>query len=245
MAGTIYALATPEGEIRYCGKTVKLPPERMSGHRDAAYRFRNRHVNHWLRSIYDAGSEPKMVVCETVDLDGLDRAQQMAKLNEAERRWIAQLRVLGFRLTNATDGGDGRHGYKASEETRRRQSVALKGRKLSPEQCALMSENARNQPRKSGPENPCFGKPQVWRDPAARVAKILATKAAWTAEEKEAVRAKALGNKRAKRKLTLDQAIEIRASKLLQSELAKIFGVSRSTISFIKSGKRWVAQEER
>lgn len=246
MAGTIYALATPEGEIRYCGKTVKLPPERMSGHRDSAYRFRSRHVNHWLRSVYDTGAEPKMMVCETVDLDGLDRQQQMAKMNEAERRWIAQLRALGFRLTNATSGGDGGQGRKASEETRQRQSAALKGKKFSAERRAKMREIALRIPKgtyKSGPDNPRFGKPQVWRDPAARIAKILATKAAWSDEQRVANAAKLKGNKHAKQKLTDKQVSEIRGTNLPQSTLAEMYGVSQPNISAIKTGKRRLTQE--
>jgi len=246
MQGIIYALASPDGEIRYCGKTARKPNHRMSAHRSDAYRHRHRHVCNWLRSIYDAGKEPKFMVCEIVSFDGLDRAAQLAKLNEAERRWIEQLRALGFRLTNATNGGDGTHGRQVSEVTLRKMSASQAGRKLSAERVEQIRQSARNRKTenyKSGPENPRYGKPQVWRDPAARIAKILSTKAAWSEERKESATSHLKGNRFAKRKLSLDQVEEIRTSTLTQSALAKMYSVSQSTISFIKTRKRWSQPE--
>jgi transposase-like protein len=46
----------------------------------------------------------------------------------AEQRWIAALREAGYRLTNATSGGEGPHLYKPTGQTRRRHSEANKRR---------------------------------------------------------------------------------------------------------------------
>jgi hypothetical protein len=48
---------------------------------------------------------------------------------EAEIFWIAYFRTLGCDLLNRSDGGDGAKGHKPSLATRRRLSVALKGKK--------------------------------------------------------------------------------------------------------------------
>lgn len=236
MIGTIYALTTPEGEIRYCGKTVKPPSHRLHGHKDAAYRNRARHVSNWLRSIYDAGQSPKLMVCEEIDLTGLDRAQQMLKLNDAERRWIMQLRALGFRLTNATDGGDGRHGHKASDETRRKQSAALTGKKFSAERCARMSEAALKIPKetyKSGPEHPRYGKPQEWRDPESRAAKIKAT---WARRDQPR---KTSGAGNGKSKITDAIARDLFTAVGTLDEIAERFSVHRQVVWSVKSRKTW------
>jgi hypothetical protein len=75
-------------------------------------------VAHWLRSI---GFLPHVWVLETDPAD----------LNEAERRWIARGRELGWRLTNLTDGGEGFAG-RHSAETRARMSVTHRGVKRAP-----------------------------------------------------------------------------------------------------------------
>lgn len=62
-------------------------------------------------------------------------------LNEAEQRWICELRELGAPLENKTRGGNG-SGPK-TPETRAKMSVALQGRILSPETRAKMSEARR------------------------------------------------------------------------------------------------------
>jgi len=235
--GTIYALTSPEGEIRYCGKTITVPSHRMHTHKRDAFAYRHRHVCNWLRTIYEAGQQPKMMVCETIDLTEMSVADQRAAMNEAERRWIAQLKALGFRLTNATHGGDGRHGHQNSAEHRAKISAGLTGKKFSAERRAKMSETTRKQVFKRGPENPRFGKPQLWKDPEARVAKILATKASWPEEKKSSACAHLVGNTHAKRKLTEDQVNEIRSATGRHSDIAKTYGVSQAHVSNIKSGK--------
>lgn len=70
------------------------------------------------------GLEPTITVLET--------CQAEAELAVAEIRHIAQHRARGARLTNATDGGEGMTGWRGTEESRRRQSEALRGKPKSP-----------------------------------------------------------------------------------------------------------------
>jgi len=61
-----------------------------------------------------------------------------------ERELIAKIgRVAhGGPLVNMTDGGNGLAGAIISEETRRRRSIARRGKKMSPEYCAAMKAAA-------------------------------------------------------------------------------------------------------
>ena len=176
MKGIIYALAEPSThDIRYCGKTVMLMRDRMYQHRDAAYRYGRRHLCNWLRKVYDAGAQPQIIICEQVHLEGYTRREQLRHLNALERRWIEQLKALGFRLTNATKGGDGCHGRVVSAETKQKMSRALLGQKRSQKACESARRAALARPASSyrrGLEHQQFGKPQIWRDGEARARKI-------------------------------------------------------------------------
>jgi hypothetical protein len=55
---------------------------------------------------------------------------------EAEKRWIAEFRAKGAKLTNATDGGEGTPGFHPNTETRKRMSVSQTGRKQTLESTA-------------------------------------------------------------------------------------------------------------
>jgi hypothetical protein len=121
----IYALSDPREphDYRYVGRTVKNPAERLKGHvqvalsktPDGSWRNAVTHKNAWIRSLARDGYRPiatLLAQCEPRDLVF------------AEQQMIATLREAGYRLTNATEGGEGPHLYKASDQTRRRQSEA-------------------------------------------------------------------------------------------------------------------------
>jgi hypothetical protein len=78
------------------------------------------HKASWLKSLAALGMRAQIETIE--EMEGPDG------LASAERFWISQFRALGFKLTNHTDGGDGMHGFSPSVETRRKLSVATKGR---------------------------------------------------------------------------------------------------------------------
>lgn len=256
MKGTIYALAEPDSfDIRYCGKTVMLLRDRMYSHEDAAYRYKRRHLCNWLRTVYEAGKQPAVIVCEELQLTGYTRREQLRHLNERERCWIEQLKALGFRLTNATSGGDGCHGRTVSAETREKTAKSNRGKQRSARAVENIKRAALKRPKSAylrGEAHQHFGKPQTWRDGEARARKIREywrrpdvravhserMKGTMSAEErlKQSVRHK--GNKHAAR-LTPDRALEIKRCTGSHAAIAAQFGVSPRLVCDIKRGKLW------
>jgi group I intron endonuclease len=92
---TIYALLDPiTNEVRYIGKANNLK-SRLRCHRYEAKsgKFTTRKTN-WLKSL--GNKEPKVEVLEMVDEN---------TWQEAEKRWISELRKTNKDLTNFADGG--------------------------------------------------------------------------------------------------------------------------------------------
>ena len=119
----IYILRDPaNAEVRYVGKTT-MPKRRLRGHLTGCM-SRESHAARWLRKLIAGGVEPLMEIVETIENSNDEDWQNR------ERFWIAHFIQLGCRLTNATDGGIG--GLKMSEETRRKMSVAKKGKTKKP-----------------------------------------------------------------------------------------------------------------
>jgi hypothetical protein len=224
--GIIYALAEPcSHDIRYCGKTVASLVARMYAHRSDVRRQSHRHLYRWLAKLHEAGLEPETMICEEIVLDGLSRSDQLKLLNEAEKRWIQQFKVLGFRLTNGTNGGDGCHGRVVSAETKAKQSRSNFGQKRSPETCLKMSESAKKRPlsdRLRGETHPHFGKTQNWKDPEARAEKLR-------------------GEKNPHASLTSLQALQIYAEDdaLTFKEIAARHKTTAKVVCDIKTGKTW------
>lgn len=126
---SVYTLADsrcPE-IVRYVGITNN-PASRLRGHKADKS---SSHKACWVRSVIRAAATVKM----TIIASGL--CWEGATRREVEE--ISRHRDLGFRLTNATDGGDGIPGYIASEELRAVRRINAKGRKHSPETRAKMS----------------------------------------------------------------------------------------------------------
>lgn len=132
---------------------------------------------------------------------------------ESERFWIARLRAAGFRLVNGTSGGDGVAGLSA--ESRARMSATWRGRKHRPESIAKM--------------------------------RAASTGKRWSAAQTETMRAKMTGRAvtwssklaEAIRKLTpIDVALIVArlddGARVV--DLAREFGVHRTTISKVKGG---------
>lgn len=132
---SIYGLFDPRSEtIRYVGKSID-PKIRLLHH--IRHSRSNTHKNAWLKSLCRDGLVPLVEVLETCS----DENWQ-----EAERFWIAYLKMIGCPLTNAETGGHG--GKRLSEETKQKLRVvnighlvsnvtrlkissAMKGKKLS------------------------------------------------------------------------------------------------------------------
>jgi len=127
--GCIYALADPKtSEVRYIGKTIRKPEFRLKIHIAAATNGSNLYVHRWIRKI---NTSPQLIIIESTPENELD---------DAERHWIFIMKMIGYRLTNLTYGGEG---GKLAEETRIKISTSNRGKKRSDESRARMSAGAR------------------------------------------------------------------------------------------------------
>jgi len=135
MMTLIYALCEPDGEIRYIGKTIRFLSTRFSKHLSRARNGWKSHLFSWLRSVLATGHLPLIQLIGEVAGNGSDE----------ERAWITYGRGEGWRLVNATDGGEGAFGYIHSEESRRKISEAKKGLHHSSKTRQKMSEAHKGQ----------------------------------------------------------------------------------------------------
>lgn len=218
----IYALRDPRNQdIRYVGKTVKSLKARLQIHVASSGYYARRHVCHWIKELQSLSLYPSIELLEEVD-PGKDWAAR-------ERYWIAKLRNDGCRLTNLTEGGDGCHGIKRSPasiektaaahrgktisaEQRRKQSIAMKGRKLPEHRKRQISEFFRGRPLK--PET-------IEKMRIARRRRPLGEFS---------------GQRNGRCKLTDLQVGEIRGSNLTLSEIMRRYGIGKSQASRLRRG---------
>jgi hypothetical protein len=126
-------------EIRYVGKTTQSLRRRFLRHMATSDLKGPTHKNNWVKSLLKQGLAPI--------LDVLEECVDVTSMNEAERFWIAYLRYVGARLTNATDGGDGlAAGSKRPAAVVEKIRRALKGRPKSEEHKRKISETKRGVP---------------------------------------------------------------------------------------------------
>ena len=119
----IYGLCEPGTNlVRYVGKTINLA-ERLRTHSMELRnkRLKTRKVN-WLRSL--DGTAPEVVVLEESSFDNWE---------DAERRWISDLRQHGYDLTNFAEGGqtsptEGKHHTEETKEKLRRRHLEIGSR---------------------------------------------------------------------------------------------------------------------
>src|SRR5207247_2005136 len=96
------------------------------------------YVWRWIRSL---NAVPKLIILERCSSQDLD---------EAERAWIACLRLYRCRLTNHTDGGTS--GQSHSIETRQKMRAAKLGTKWTAEQRAIIAAKAKERYANESPE---------------------------------------------------------------------------------------------
>lgn len=174
------------------------------------------HRTHWLRELRSRGLKPTMIVLQ-VFADG--EAWQ-----ESERFWIAEGKRRGWNLTNNTIGGDGVPGL--SPEARARISAASSSRRYGPEVRAKIGAASRG--RRASPER------------KARMRALMTGRTFtpdWIAKIRDGLR-----------KLTDEDiaAIQYRIEiGELSCDLAKEYGVHRTTIQKVKAGTYSTAAPER
>lgn len=168
----------------------------------------NTHRSRWIQSVLAKGKRPIQIIIETLPHD--------AHWQSCEQMWIAYGRAIGWRLVNGTIGGDGVSGL--SEESKAKMRATWTGRKHKPE--SLIKIGAASKRRKHTPE---------WREYMREIMQGREFNEAWRKRLSEGVR-----------KISDEQIAEI--LKLIENgskviDLAKLYGVHRTTITKIKWGK--------
>lgn len=123
---TVYAIfSLKSGEIRYIGQTCSTLYNRMKAHRHRAFTQKiNTPLYCWMRACISRGEDFDIAV-----------VRENAEWNKTEIQLISMYLENGARLLNVTPGGDGTRGLTPwkgkprSEETKRKLSFALKGKK--------------------------------------------------------------------------------------------------------------------
>ena len=122
---SIYGLYDPRtSELRYVGFTSQPLQSRLKyGHlRTSELKLRT-HKAHWISSLLRLGLKPEIFEIQKTDINNW----------KFDEQWnIEYFKSIGCRLTNATSGGDGTLGRKASPETRRKMSASGKTKTFSP-----------------------------------------------------------------------------------------------------------------
>lgn len=128
----VYGLIDPfSQEIRYVGKSVTGLSRPRCHWNQSELKYKTR-KSAWVKSVLSTGAVPEILVLETCTTH--------EDLVEAEIHWIGILRMIGANLTNATRGGDGCWGRVLSPETRRQIGQSQKGKTISAQTRARISE---------------------------------------------------------------------------------------------------------
>lgn len=124
MSILIYGLSDPRySTIRYVGQTAGTLNGRLKRHLRSIPPFdfsKMTKVKSWIQSLVKLGIKPEIFLIEVSTED---------QWVEAETFWIAYFKFIGANLTNMTNGGDGVHGYKFSQESRMKAGEYHKGEK--------------------------------------------------------------------------------------------------------------------
>ena len=114
----IYCLKSPDGEIKYVGKTKNIK-RRLSAHLYEANGKSKRHVLNWIRSLKAQGLRPTIEVIEECSVD---------VWQEREKYWISYYREHTDKLCNLCDGGLGGTGHSPiySDKERKRRSEKMR-----------------------------------------------------------------------------------------------------------------------
>ncbi len=108
----VYGLFDPrDGELRYIGKSCS-GLKRANNHTKSSdlKRHGKTHKSAWIMFLLRLGLKPTFGV--------LRRCSSDKEAYLQEQKIISEFRALGARLTNSTDGGPGRFGYKLSKKTK-------------------------------------------------------------------------------------------------------------------------------
>lgn len=129
----IYLLLDTRTMKGYVGMSIS-PTARLECH------WRSRSVkgnykNHWLNTL---NYIPQLIILGVCT---------QKNWQEKEQKWIRDLRLGGLKLVNTTAGGEGIIGHVHSEESKRKMSIAKRGKKLSEKHKRKIGEAGKGQKR--------------------------------------------------------------------------------------------------
>ena len=131
MCYKIYGLKLKNSkDIKYIGYTSKNIEERLHTHITRTIYYKHKNAN-WLRK------NKKDIEVFLIEDNILDHKMVCDK----EKYYIDLYKKMGYDLNNLTEGGDGVVGMVISDETRKKLSIASKGRKMSESAKQKMSES--------------------------------------------------------------------------------------------------------
>jgi len=145
---SIYGLydSVKSEHVRYIGYTQHDPIDRLIRHIKGVRNFEKKsHKVNWLREVLLTNGTPKVFL--------IGEASTLENAHILEKLYICEYLKAGHKLTNATDGGDGVHGLKHTEESRVKMSASqiltyqlgrespcgMRGKKHSEKFCVKMS----------------------------------------------------------------------------------------------------------
>lgn len=218
MSNVIYGLLHPHTkELRYVGYTNNHS-KRYYQHLKPSLLKAKTHKNSWIKSLLEQHLKPEMVIIEEYECE--------KELPTAEIEMIAYLKSIGCDLTNGTLGGEvlpNRKGKPLSEEHKMKISIA-----------------------NSGSSNPNYGKRHTelikskMRQPRSDMAKKNMSRL-------RTLNMVAVGERNPNSKLTQQMSDNIRKEYQIgqssYNDLANKYGVKKSAIAKIITGKTWKINE--
>lgn len=217
----IYIIRRIGSNTVYIGSSIRIG-RRISEHR---YALRNAiHPNYKLTSCF-----------KSYGLNGMEVAivEECAPrmLDEKETNWIKRFNSYRNGL-NCTPSGDG-SGREVSKETRIKIGLKHKGKIISPQQRLLLSIASKNMPQS------CRDSQAAKMTGRKRSAEAIIKTANWHRGKKRSANA-CISMSRSQSKLNVNDVIKIQSmisEGFTYKEIGAIFGVSKQTVSNVKTGK--------
>jgi predicted GIY-YIG superfamily endonuclease len=116
----------------YIGQTVRPLPKRVT--------------HHICENKFPIAKALKKYGLDNFTITIIDYADTKEVLDQKEKYWITYCDCKSPNGYNLTDGGEGRRGYKCSEETKLKMKIAASKRIISPEEIKKRSEFMINRP---------------------------------------------------------------------------------------------------
>lgn len=239
MKGFIYLLSCePHSNKYYIGLTTQRLSQRLSNHlTDVRYKYRNYPKSDWIRSLLRKGLTPVIEELETVEAN--DKTQLIIILNELEEFYISLFKSWNIILVNHGNGGKANAGRRLSDEAKRKLRIAHTGKALSEEHKKKISD-ANKKIIQSESKKRQISETLKGRKFSDERKKNIAL-AHKNIPEKDKMRhryERAVSHA----KLSVNQVAEIKElllKKVKHKIIANKYGISKSNVSAISTGRGW------